>query len=288
MQKLKLSLSMLIFGTIGVFVRYIPLSSVMIALIRGIIGTVSLFFIIRISGRKLSWQTMRKNFLLLGLSGAAIGFNWIFLFEAYRYTTVATATLCYYMDPVFVMLLSPLVLKERLTAQKVRCILLALVGMLLVSGIWKGTVSSSDEWIGILLGLGAAVLYTAVVFMNKFLKDISAAESTVVQLGMSAAVLFPYALMTEHKGQIFLSGTGILLLLTVGIVHTGIAYWMYFASVQELDGQTIALYSYIDPAFAILLSIFILREPMDAVELVGAVLILGSTLLGELGDRKKE
>lgn len=285
---MKLSLAMLIFGSIGVFRRYIPLSSAWMACVRGIIGTVFLFCVVAVSKKRVDKKAIKKNLLLLLISGAAIGVNWILLFEAYRYTTVAVATLCYYMAPVIVILLAPLLLKEKMTVKKSVCAVVAIIGMLLVSGIFDGGAANIGSGKGILFGLGAAMFYASAVLMNKFIKDISAYDKTIMQLGAAAIVVLPYSLFTNGVQEFsMLTLPQILLLLAVGIVHTGIAYWLYFGSMDKLSGQTVAVYSYIDPAFAVVLSVVVLREETGALGIIGAVLILGSTLLSEWNVKKK-
>lgn len=276
---------MLIFGTIGIFVRYIPLSSALIALTRGVIGTVVILLAALLMKKKPQINNIRKNLLLLVLSGSAIGINWILLFESYRYTTVAVATLCYYMAPVFVTVLSPFILKEKLTLKKALCVLCALMGMVLVSGVIYGSVPNLN---GIITGLGAAVFYASVIFMNKFIKDISPYDKTVVQLFAASLVIFIYAIFTQDISNITLDTKSILLLIVVGVVHTGIAYCLYFGSFEGLDSQTIAIYSYIDPALALILSAVFLHEDMSLSGIIGAVMILGSTLLCELNFKKKK
>ena len=151
----KLILAMTIFGTIGIFVKYIPLPSSVIACTRGFVGVIFLLLVTLISKNKISFKDIKKNLLLLVISGAFIGINWILLFEAYRYTTVATATLCYYMAPIFITIASPFILKEKLTLKKSFCVLVALIGMFFVSGI-VGTADLHISVPGILCGLGAA------------------------------------------------------------------------------------------------------------------------------------
>ena len=247
----KLTLSMVIFGTIGIFRRYIPLPSSLVAMTRGLTGMLFLLLVMVLRKRGMNRTAVRRKLGLLCLSGAAIGVNWILLFEAYNYTSVATATLCYYLAPMFVILASPLVVGERLTAKKLICVLTALLGMVFVSGVLESGGGSSDLK-GVLLGLGAAVLYASVVLMNKQLGDVPAYDRTIVQLGSSAAVLLPYVLLTEDMGALTFTPNTIGLLLVVGIVHTGIAYALYFGSLMHLKAQTAAILSYIDPVVAVL------------------------------------
>lgn len=280
--RLSIVISMLIFGTIGIFVRHVPLPSSVIALVRGVVGTLFLLVFSRLRKTPVSWAAIRTNLGLLLLSGAFIGFNWILLFEAYRYTTVATATLCYYLAPVFVILVSPILFRERLTLRKGICVVVALVGMVFVSGVTQtGSSGFGDVW-GILFGVGAAVLYASVVLMNKMLTDVPAFDRTIIQLGAAAMALFPYVLVTERGTVVDWSGPVIPLLLVLGIVHTGIAYALYFGGIKELPTQTSALLSYIDPVSAIILSAVFLGEELTAAGFVGAVLVLGATLFSEL------
>ncbi len=285
---IKSSLAMLIFGSIGVFRRYIPLSSAWMACVRGLIGTVFLVCVVAVSKKRVDKKAIKKNLWLLLVSGAAIGVNWILLFEAYRYTTVAVATLCYYMAPVIVILLAPFLLKEKMTVKKSVCAVVAIFGMLLVSGIFDGGATTIGSGKGILFGLGAAMFYASVVLMNQFIKDISAYDKTIMQLGAAAIVVLPYSLLTSGVQEFtILTVPQILLLLAVGIIHTGIAYWLYFGSMDKLSGQTVAVYSYIDPAFAVVLSVVVLREETGVLGIIGAVLILGSTLFSEWSGKKK-
>lgn len=278
--KLSLSLSMVIFGTLGLFVRYIPLPSAAIALCRAAVGMVFLLLVMALKREKPDLRAIRKNGWILVLSAAIMAFNWILLFEAYRYTTVATATLCYYFAPIFVTLASPFVLKEALTKKKIICIFVALCGMVLVSGVLETGVSNVSELMGILLGLGAAVLYACVILLNKKLRDISAYDRTVSQLGIAAVVMAVYLLVLRPEIPA-MGGLEITMLLVVGIVHTGFAYWLYFGSLAKLPAQTAAIFSYLDPVVAILVSALILKEPMSIFGAAGAVLILGATFLSE-------
>jgi len=285
MNKLKLSLSMLIFGTIGIFVKYIPLTSSTIAMIRGFMGAAFLMFVMLVSGKKVSLSAIKKNALLLIVSGAAIGINWIFLFEAYNYTSVAVATLCYYMEPVLLIVLTPFVLKQKLSVKKILCVPIALVGMVLVSGVISGEQQVSLT--GVALGLAAAVLYTSVVLTNRFLKDISAYDSTLVQLFMAAVVITPYNLIVGMQPTGNIDVKAVIMIVVVGFIHTGLTYYLYFSSMNYLPSETVAIYSYIDPAFAILLSVFFLKEPMTVSGVVGAVLILGACLASEIGFKRE-
>ena len=284
---IKLIGSMLIFGTIGIFRRYIPLPSATLAFARGILGAAFLLCFLKLKGKSIRNGTSRKTVFMLALTGVMIGINWILLFEAYNYTTVATATLCYYMQPTIVILLSPLVFREKLTAKKLICAALAIVGMVFVSGIADDGGAGISDPKGILVGLGAAAFYSAVVIMNKRFPVDDAYEKTVIQLSSAAIVLIPYLLLTGGFAVSGLNAVAIIMILVVGIVHTGFAYALYFGSMNALPAQSIAVLSYIDPVSALILSALILHESMTVWGIIGAVLIIGSALISELEPRRK-
>lgn len=270
-----------IFGTIGIFVRYIPLSSAAVAFCRGVLGLLFLLAVMGLTKKKPDLAAIRRNLPVLILSGAAMGFNWILLFESYKHTTIATATVCYYLAPLLLLLASPLI-GERLTAKKLLCIGVALLGLVCVSGVADNGLPTLDEVQGVLLGIGAAVLYATVVFLNKKLSPIPAYDKTILQLGSAAVVILPYLLLTQGLSVPDMALYQWLLLLLVGILHTGFAYTLYFGSMKDLEAHTIAVFSYLDPVIAVLLSALVLQEPMTPANIIGTVLILGSALGSEL------
>ena len=287
LSKLKIAVSMFLFGTIGIFVRHIGLPSSVIALARGIVGMAFLVLVLAVRRSSLDWKAVRQNLLWLLLSGAALGFNWILLFESYRYTSVAISTLCYYMAPILVILVSPVLLKEALSKKKLLCVLAALAGMVCISGVLRSGIPSAGELRGILLGLAAAVLYACVVLLNKQIHDIGAYDKTILQLGISAVTLLPYCLLTVEPASVQPDAVALAMLLLVGVVHTGVTYLLYFGALDYISGQTAAIMSYVDPVVAVLASVLVLREPMAMSEGIGAVLILGAALISETDLKRK-
>ncbi|MBE7003787.1 MAG: DMT family transporter [Ruminococcaceae bacterium] len=279
--------SMCIFGTIGVLRYFLPVPSGFLAMFRGLSGTLMLLLLQRIRRQKLSRDAVRANAWRLCISGVLIAVNWILLFEAYRFTTVATATLCYYMAPVFTILAAPFVLRERLTPHKLVCVAVSLLGMVLVSDVIHGGAGLS-ELRGVVCALGAAVLYASVVLINKRISGVSGFDRTILQLGAAGVVLIPYVLFTGELAQVSLTPRTFILLLVAGLVHTGLAYSLYFASTDTLPAHTLALFSYLDPAIAVVLSALLLREPMTALQALGAVLILCAAVMMETQKKGKE
>ena len=279
---------MLIFGTIGVIRRYIPLPSAFLAFSRGILGGLFLLVFVKARKKESGTKIRPRDLIKLVITGAMIGVNWILLFEAYNHTTVAIATLCYYMEPTIVVLLSPIIFKERLTGKKAICAAISIIGMVLVSGVIGSGGAQNGNFKGILLGLGAAVFYAAVVIMNKTIPGIEAFQRTTILLLAAGITMLPYVLFTHGFQSGGFHVTSIILLLVLGIVHTGIAYAMYFGSMDGLRMQTIAVLSYIDPVSALLFSALLLREPLSVLNIIGAVMIIGSAMISEIQFTKRE
>ncbi len=277
-----LTLSMVIFGSIGVFRRAIPLTSAALACFRGAAGALFLLAAAVVQKKKIFRPAGGRTTALLLLSGALMGLNWLLLFEAYRYTTVATATLCYYMAPTMVILLSPVVFRVKIGWKKGLCAAVSVAGMVLVSGVIGGGAPRSADGVGMLFGLGAAVLYAAVILLNKKFSGVDTYQKTILQLLAAAVVLLPSLLVEKPSLSGFQTAEAVLLLLTVGLVHTGAAYALYFGSMDGLQVQTVALFSYLDPVTALILSALVLKEPVTLLSLSGAVLILGAAVVGEL------
>ena len=275
-----LIVSMTVFGTLAPFVRSISVSSGELALYRAVLAATLIAVFLLVTKQPIPFRAIRKEVPLLLLSGAAMGFNWILLFEAYKYTTVSMATLSYYFAPVIVTLVCPLLFREKLTRKQILCFVMSTIGIVLITGV--GFSGAGTDHIGILFGLGAAVLYATVILLNKFIKNVQGIHRTFLQFLAAIVVLVPYVLST---GGITLGGLNILgwaNLLIVGFVHTGITYCMYFSALREIPGQKAAILSYIDPLVAVVISVTILGEPMTIPQILGGALILGFTLWNEV------
>ena len=280
--------SMLIFGTIGIFRRHIPLSSELLACARGLFGGLFILAFLALRPRRPADRIPRGALLWLAASGLLIAVNWILLFEAFRYTTVAIATLCYYMAPTIVVLLSPLLFRERLTLRKAVCAGLAIAGMALVSGVAEGAGAQGADMRGVAFGLGAAVFYALVIVANKRIQGIDAYRKTCIQLLSAGLVMVPWLLFTDGFAFQGADWETAVLVLAVGLVHTGLAYVLYFGSMDGLRAQSIALLSYIDPVSALVFSAVLLGEPLSLQGLAGACLVIGSAVAAELAPEVRQ
>ncbi len=284
--RIMLIIAMVSFGTLGPFVRNIGVSSGELALYRAVLAALLIGAYLLLTKQRIPFEKMKKEIPLLLFSGMAMGFNWILLFEAYKYTTVSVATLSYYFAPVIVILVCPILFKEKMTAKQWICFVMSTIGIVLITGL--GDLSGNNRhFIGILFGLGAAVLYAVVILTNKFIKTVEGLHRTILQFLAAIIVLIPYVMMTSGVNLHSLDGKGWICLLIVGFVHTGITYCLYFSSLKELPGQKAAILSYIDPLVAVVISVTVLKETITVLQVVGGALILGFTLWNELGTKEK-
>ena len=275
-------LSMAVFGTLAPFVRRISVSSGELALYRAILGAALIGLYLLVRRENPFSAKLRREILLLLLSGGAMGINWILLFEAYRFTTVSTATLCYYFAPVIVTILSPVLFREALTPRQILCFLMATLGLVLITGVeGRGSLT------GILFGLGAAVFYAAVILLNKYIRHTAGIQRTFLQFLAAIVILIPYVAVTGGVTLSRLNATGWVCLLVVGLFHTGITYCLYFSSLKAIPGQSAAILSYIDPLVAVLVSVTVLKEPLSWQQALGGALILGFTLWNLLPEKQK-
>lgn len=281
----QLTSAMFLFGCVGILRKKIPLASPFIAMCRGITGSLFLLALSAMQGKN-PWKDLdRRTMWKLLATGAIIGLNWDCLFEAYRYTTVSTAAMFYYMQPVIVVLASSVLFHEKMTVQKVLCTLGAIIGMILISGVIETAMPRGEDLKGILFALCAACLYAAVVLMNKSIRGVDPYGKTILQLAAAGIVQIPYLLLKDDVvvGEWNIGSLGLLLLLC--IVFTGVSYTLYFGSMDSLKSSTIALFSYIDPVTALILSALIMHEKLTVFGWIGAALILVSAALCE---RKRE
>lgn len=280
--RLMLIASMAIFGTLGLFVRNIPVSSGELALYRAVLAALLIAVFLIVTRQKIPFAKIKAEVPFLLASGAAMGINWILLFEAYKYTTVSAATLSYYFAPVIVTVASPVLFHEKLTGKQIVCFVMSTLGLVMITGV--GDIGGGNDLIGILFGLGAAVFYASVILLNKFIKNVEGIHRTFLQFLSAIVILIPYVVMTSGVTLGSLNGIGWVNLLIVGLIHTGVTYCMYFSSLKELPGQKAAILSYIDPLVAVLISVTILGETMTLRQVTGGILILGFTLWNEVSE----
>ena len=276
--------SMVIFGTNGLIVANISLGSAEIVLMRTFLGSLFLLAVVLVK-RSFSFADLKADLVPATIGGAALGLNWVLLFSAYRSAGVGLSTLTYYCGPIIVLALSPVLFKEKLTWNKLLAIAAVAVGMFCITGDIE---PGSDVQTGILFGGGAALLYASLIVANKRVKRLSGLNCAMYELIVAFFVVLIYLVASNVKLPVIPAAEDIVWVLVIGLVNTGLAYYLYFSSLQKLPGQTVALVCYIDPLTALLVSGAFLGEKLFAVQIAGAVLILGGACLGELKFKKTE
>ena len=291
--RLQLIISMSIFGTLAIFVRNISVSSGELAMYRAILAAILIGTYLLISGQKSKnssgnnetmsnnpFRCTKKELILLLFSGMAMGFNWILLFEAYKYTSVSAATLSYYFAPIIVTVVCPFLFHEKLTKKQILCFTMSTLGVFLITGV-PDFQNMGRDTIGILFGLSAAVFYATVILLNKFIKNVAGIHRTFLQFLAAVVTLIPYVALTSGFHINTLDSKGWVNLLIVGLIHTGITYCLYFSSLKELPGQEAAILSYVDPLMAVIISVSILGESISLPQIIGGILILGFAIWNE-------
>ena len=277
-ERIGFIIAVVLYGTVGMFLRFSGLPSEAVAFYRGALGAVFILLYRTARGERPDTAAIRRNLPVLLVSGVLLGFNWIFLFAAYVKTTVAVASLCNYMAPILVIAFTPLILKEKLDPRKLPCIAAALLGIVLVSNIFGGGIGDPA---GIIFGLAGALCFAAIVFCNRKMKDIPAMDRALMQLAVSAVTVLPYVLI-KNGGLPVPAGRALLIILMLGFLHTGFAYCLYFRGMAVLPVQTVAILGYLEPVVSVLCSAIFLHEPLRPLGWVGAVLIIAAAAVSEL------
>ena len=277
-EKMKYIIAVILYGTIGMFLRQVSVPSEIVVICRGIIGSAFIFTFLTAQKKRLNMLAIRKNRIWLLISGVCLGLNWVFLFAAYLHTTVAIASLCNYMAPMIVIVVAPAVLHERLNKRKIPCVIAAFVGIILVSGFWNGEIGDAS---GILMGLMAAICFVIIVICNRKMQGINPYDKSIVQLVISAVTVLPYVLVKNWGIEINWNVKSVVIIIVLGLVHTGVAYCLYFSGMTTLPVQTVAILGYLEPVVSVICSAVILHEHMNISGWIGAVLILGAAIISE-------
>ncbi|MFI3214275.1 MAG: EamA family transporter [Eubacteriales bacterium] len=277
--KLGFIISMLMFGSIGIFVKNIDVPSTYIVQWRTVIGSLCLIGYFIMKKHKVDFDKMKQNWKPLGISGMVLGCSWVCLFEAYKNTSIAMSTIVYYCAPIIVFCASPILFKAKITKAQLVGISTAVIGMVLVNVVG---ISFNDFSFAMVYALGAAVMYAMIMLANKFIKDMDGVESTLVQLLIAVVVISTYCTLINGQLLYIPETKDLLLLIFVGVFHTGFALSIYFISLQKLSPQNIAIFSYLDPASALVFAFVLLGETLTWYQMVGAIFIFGGILFAQL------
>lgn len=290
--KLKLIAASVIFGTVGLLIKYLGLPSTIVSFTRALVGCLILIAVKYATKKRINFRSIKENLIPLLVAGISIGVNWILLYESYNFTTIAVSSVCNYLAPIFVIILAPLVLKEKLTVKKVVCVFIAFFGLLFVTGVFTPPESNGNGIIGVTMATIAAGFYATLIFANKKLHDIDIYDRTIFQFVCVAIVIGIYNLIKVDFSALTFTPLAVILLLVAAIVHTGIAYIFYFGSINDLPVTTVSILCYIEPVMCVICSAFILHETTEPSAWIGCALIIGAAFVCELpifeGRKKKQ
>ena len=190
---------------------------------------------------------------------------------------MSLATLIYYIGPILVLLFSPIIFREKLTGTKIAAVAIVAVGLVCISGsILVGGMNP----VGFAAAIASALFYAALIVFNKRITHTEGLQTAAIELDIAFAVVLIYCLLTvgiPHPARADLPYIAV-----IGVVNTGLAYVLYFSGLQKLPGQSVALISYVDPVSALFFSALFLHEKLTLVQVIGAVLIIGGAMLGEM------
>lgn len=279
----KYLVSMLLFGMNGVVASHIPLNSYEIVFFRTFIGSLFMLLMFLPGKGRFHVKEHKKDALFIALSGVSMGLSWMFLYEGFQQIGVSVTTLLYYCGPVLVMLLSPVVFRERLTVSTVVGFVVVAVGIVLVNGASSGEGMNA---FGIFCGLMSAVGYCLMVTLNKKAEKITGMENTVIQLVVSCFTVSIF-LGIKQGFAMDIPPSAWPWILVLGVVTTGYGCYLYFSSLSALPVQTAAVWGYLEALSAVVFAALFLGEKMTAVQLIGAVCIIGGAMASELIKKKK-
>lgn len=283
MNRMKLILVMIIWGSLGVFTRSIPLSAVSLAFLRALIALPVLFAVMKLKkSDNVQWVQLRPYFI----SGILLGFGWLTLFYGFKHTSISSAVMIYNMCPVYVMIAAPLILKETISKIQIAVILISFLGLFLIVG---HNLVEGYESLGLMLSAVSGMIYASIVLINRSIEvraDIHTA--TFIQIFTAMLVLLPFAVIGGNLPAVAsLDARAAAFTILLGVLHTGLAYTLFFSLYAHMKSVDIVSYSYLEPLFGILFSVIFIGETMTLPQMIGGTLILGSTYIGELLKNKK-
>lgn len=264
--------ALLLFGSNGIVASRIALSSYEIVLLRSGIGCVVLAALFVLRRQRFTCLQHRRELADIALSGAAMGASWMCLYEGYVRIGVSMASLLYYCGPVIVMALSPLLFHERLTWLKLVGFAAVFAGVLLINGSVRGSTMNAG---GLLCGAAGAVLFAVMVTTNKRAEHIAGMENALLQMlfGFLTAAIFVG--IRNHGFALTIRPGDWIWIAVLGVVNTGLGCYGYFSAMNRLPVQTVAVCGYLEPLSAVVFAAVLLRETMQPLQILGAVLILG-------------
>ncbi len=276
----KITLSMIIWGTVGLFVLWSGFPMITIACSRCVIGGLILAGFCYHQGLFKAQFFAKQEVLLAIISGIFLVLNWVLLFESFKLASITVGNVSYYLQPIFLVILGIFFFKERVSLPKGALILLSFVGVVLTTGLSVSDRGSSAH--NLLIGVGyatlAGLLYAFVTIITKPIKILPSPVLTLIQLLSGGIILLPfmnYDSLSFHS----LAMLPLIYLLIISLVHTAAAYILYYDGIKKVSVTNIAALSYIDPIIAIATDVLFFHRHLNGLQILGIILTLGSSYL---------
>ncbi len=217
----------------------------------------------------------RDLFVSLGLGAFGYALMSGLYFWGLSFMSAGLVGILLYTYPVFVVVLSALVLDERVTRQTASALVLALTGVALITG---GDPAGADPR-GIIVVLGAAVVYASYITLSRVALDTVPADQLTAHVLPAAACA--YFVFGSAAGTLSVPGTisAWSIVVTIAVLATAIPIFTFFAGIDRIGASRASIVSTVEPVVTLLLGAAILYEPITLVTVGGGGLVLGGVLL---------
>ncbi|WP_042351820.1 DMT family transporter [Bacillus massiliigorillae] len=269
---IKLSTSMVIFGTIGFFSNLTGLPVLELVFLRCVCATLFLIGYWLISGKYKQEIWDRKELIYIILSGIFLVLNWLLLFYAFRQTSITIAISIYNLAPLIALFINIFLFKERVERRIIIATIVAFLGTILITFQFDQS-SAGNEVMGGLLALAAAVFYGAIISLGRKIQKSSSYMTTFIQTFIGIVMLMPFVSFVSYT---HLTNEGLLFSIVTGIVHTGIVYLLFYDSIRYLSAGIASVLIFLDPLVAIVLDIFITGFIPGPLQIIGVIIIFAS------------
>jgi len=262
-------LSVFLFGFSALFARLINQPSIVITFGRVLFSSIFLFVLIK--SRKIDIKLeLKKEYLLIVVSGIILAVHWYCFIQSIQLSTVAIGTVTFSTFPVFVSFLEPIFFREKIRARTVICTILMLGGIMLITLNNTGE-GSTDRTLGIIVGLVSSLTYAALSLLNRDFSQKYKSEVIVFyEQATAAIVILPFMFVLKPV----IAASDIFLLAMLGIGFTAIAHGLFVRGLRYVKASTAGIISGLEAVYAILLASVLLREIPALNEIAGGFVVI--------------
>ena len=258
-------------GFIAVLVAAVDLGAEALAFLRLALAAGALAFVALLGGRAATLHPGSRLSALVVL-GVVQGAHWLLFFEAVKLGSVALAVITFYLAPLFLAVLAPLTLPERLSNVALGALVPGGLGIALIALF--GNDGGRFTTAALACGIGSAATYALLVILSKrlLLSDVEPItiafwDCLVGALAVAPALLFAGRVLPRGAGE----WAAVLLL---GIVFTGLSTLIYAGLLRHVTAQAAGILTFLEPVSAVLLAWALVDEPLGGYTLVGGALVL--------------